>query len=68
MTTDDVPYLLRLKKVPKRFVSRFKSKTKLNIQFGAGTNQNNVDEVIVPNPNNVGIGLPNSIFKTRHCV
>lgn len=60
---NDVPYLLRLKKVPKRFVSRFKSKTKLNIQFGAGTNQNNVDEIIVPNPNNVGIGLSNSIFK-----
>jgi len=59
----EVPYLLRLKKVPKRFVSRFKSKTQLNLQFGAGTNQNNVDEEIIPNPNNVGIGLSNSIFK-----
>ena len=61
----DVPYLLRLKKVPRRFVSRFKSKTQLNLQFGAGTNQNNVDEEIIPNPNNVGIGLPNSINKTK---
>lgn len=62
---NEVPYLLRLKKVPRRFVSRFKSKTQLDIQFGAGTNQNNIDEVIIPNPDNVGIGLPNSINKTK---
>jgi hypothetical protein len=61
--SDEVPYLLRLKKVPKRFVTRFKSKTQLDIQFGAGTNQNNIDEVIVPNPDNVGIGLPSTISR-----
>ena len=61
----EVPYLLRLKKVSKRYVSRFKSKTQLDIQFGAGTNQNNTDEVIIPNPDNVGIGLPNSINKVK---
>lgn len=60
---ENVPYLLRYKKVPRRFVSRFKSKTQLSLQFGAGTNQNNTDEVIIPNPDNVGIGLPNSIDK-----
>ena len=54
----DVPYILRLEKVPRRFVSRFKSKTQLEVQFGAGTNQSNIDEDIVPNPSNVGIGLP----------
>ena len=56
--SSDVPYVLNLKKVPRRFVSRFKSKTQLEIQFGAGTNTSNVDEIITPNPNNVGIGLP----------
>lgn len=61
----EVPYLLRLKKVPRRHVSRFKSKTQLDIQFGAGTNQNNINEVIIPNPDNVGIGLPNSISKIK---
>jgi len=61
--SNEVPYLLRLKKVPRRYVTRFKSKTQLDIQFGAGTNQNNIDEVIIPNPDNVGIGLPNSISK-----
>ena len=62
---NEVPYLLRLKKVPRRFVSRFISKTELNIQFGASTNQNNIDETIIPNPDNVGIGLPNNINKTK---
>jgi hypothetical protein len=60
-----VPFLLNLKKVPRRFVSRFKSKTQLEVQFGAGTNQDNVGEVITPNPDNVGIGLPSSIDKMK---
>jgi len=54
----DVPYLLRLKKVPRRFVTRFTSTNNLQIQFGAGTNTQNNDEEIIPNPNNVGLGLP----------
>jgi hypothetical protein len=54
----EVPYLLRLKKVPRRFVTRFLSPINLQIQFGAGTNTQNNDEEITPNPNNVGLGLP----------
>ena len=53
----DTPYLLKLKKVQYRFTTRFKNATTLQIQFGAGTTSD-LDEVIVPNPNNVGIGLP----------
>jgi len=53
----DVPYLLQLKKVQRRFATRFTSATNLQIQFGAG-NPNDVDETVTPNPNNVGIGLP----------
>jgi hypothetical protein len=56
-SVNDVPYLLRLKKVARRFVSRFKSPTQLQIQFGAGSSADS-DEEIIPNPNNVGIGLP----------
>ena len=56
--SDEVPYILRLTKVPRRFVSRFKSKTQLEIQFGAATNPNNINEEITPNPENVGLGLP----------
>ena len=53
----DAPYLLRLKQVQRRFVTRFVSSGSLQIQFGAGATTNN-DEEIVPNPDNVGLGLP----------
>ena len=60
----EVGSLLRLKKVPRRFVSRFVSSNNLNsgsatlqLQFGAGST-NDYDEQISPNPANVGIGLP----------
>ena len=53
----EVPYLLRLKRVQRRFVTRFKNKTTLELQFGAGTNNVN-DEELIPNPDNVGLGLP----------
>ena len=52
-----VPYLLQLKTVPRRFVTRFKDSNTLQIQFGAGTVAD-FDELITPNPDNVGIGLP----------
>ena len=53
----DTPYLLRLRKTPRRFVTRFNSTGNMQIQFGSG-NSKDVDEVITPNPNNVGLGLP----------
>ena len=53
----DTPYLLKLKKVQHRFATRFRNSTTLQIQFGAGTTSDS-DENIIPNPDNVGIGLP----------
>ena len=53
----EVPYLLQLKKVQRRFVTRLTANNNLQIQFGSG-NPNDTDELITPNPNNVGIGLP----------
>ena len=53
----DAPYLLRLRKTPRRFVTRFTSTGNLQLQFGSGTTSD-VDEVIVPNSDNVGLGLP----------
>jgi hypothetical protein len=53
----DTPYLLKLEQVQRRFVSRFISSGSLQLQFGAG-NVGDTDEEIIPNPNNVGIGLP----------
>lgn len=54
---DTVPNLLKIKKVQRRFTSRFLDRTNLQLEFGAGTTADN-DEEIVPNPNNVGLGLP----------
>ena len=54
----EVPYLLQLRKAPRRFVTRFTSPTTMQIQFGAGTNTANNDEEIIPNTDNVGLGLP----------
>tara|TARA_R110001592_G_scaffold37424_4_gene124846 strand:- start:10282 stop:12174 length:1893 start_codon:yes stop_codon:yes gene_type:complete len=50
------PYLLKLKKVPKRFISRFKSREELEIQFGPGSTDN-ADSIITPDPNNIGLGI-----------
>jgi hypothetical protein len=55
---DNTPYLLQLKKVQRRFVTRFLDPTTLQIQFGSGTNTSNTDEEVIPNPDNVGLGLP----------
>jgi hypothetical protein len=54
---DDTPFLLKLKKVARRFTTRFTSLSNLQIQFGAGSPSDTTEE-ITPNPNNVGIGLP----------
>jgi len=56
-TDVNVPYLLKLKQVQRRFATRFINPTTLQIQFGAG-NTNNVDEEVTPNADNVGLGLP----------
>ena len=56
------PYLLSLKKVPRRFVTRFTSTGNLQLQFGAGTTGQD-DSVITPDPTNVGLGTGNGISK-----
>jgi hypothetical protein len=53
----DTPYLLQLEQVQRRFTTRFIDSGSLQIQFGAGT-ANDTDETIIPNPDNVGLGLP----------
>jgi len=58
----DTPYILKLEKVQRRFASRVISTGSLQLQFGAGTAED-TDEEIIPNPNNVGIGLPFEIDK-----
>jgi hypothetical protein len=66
----EVPYLLQLKKAPRRFVSRFISLNTLQLQFGAGTTTANVEEEVIPNPNNIGSsltgGTPTSFINTAY--
>ena len=57
----DVPFLLQLKKIPRRFVSRYISPSILQIQFGAGTTTANIEETVIPNPTNIGSSLTGNV-------
>jgi hypothetical protein len=54
--TDQVPYLMKLKRVPRRFVSRLLSDGTLQLEFGAGVS-NKSDNNIIPTPDNIQLGL-----------
>jgi len=55
-STDQVPYLLSLQQVPRRFISRIISDSTLQLEFGAGLT-NYADNVIIPTPDNIQLGL-----------
>ena len=56
---DTVPYLLKLKKTPRRFVTYIIQDGSTELRFGAGISDS-PDEEIVPNPSSVGSSLPGS--------
>jgi len=62
LNNPDVSNLLRLKQVQNRFATRFLDKTNLQIQFGSGDPLDTTEEII-PNPDNVGLGLPTNQSK-----
>jgi hypothetical protein len=51
-----VPYILKLRKTPRRFVTRIRADYRTELQFGSGISSD-ADEEIIPNPKNVGLGL-----------
>tara|TARA_R110000823_G_scaffold83442_1_gene188238 strand:+ start:564 stop:2408 length:1845 start_codon:yes stop_codon:yes gene_type:complete len=53
----DAPYLLQTKSVQNRFATRFLAGNVLQLQFGAGS-PTTTTETVIPNPFNVGLGLP----------
>lgn len=55
--SDSTPYLLKVTKTPRRFVTRFINDNTLSIEFGSGILDEN-DQEIIPNTNNVGLNLP----------
>jgi hypothetical protein len=57
---DQAPFMLRLKKVNKRFTAQFLDSDSLQISFGAGTTGKD-SELIIPNPDNVGLGIQDGI-------
>ena len=57
VNSNDSPYILQVEKIQRRFASKFINSGSLQIQFGSG-NPSDIDEEIIPNPDNVGIGLP----------
>jgi hypothetical protein len=50
------PYILKLRKTARRFVTRVRADGKTEMQFGSGISSD-ADEELIPNPKNVGIGL-----------
>jgi len=73
---NDTPYMLRLIKTARRFTTYVRDDNKMELRFGSGVSDN-PDEVIVPNPDNVGSALsfgvthldtafdPSNFMKTR---
>ena len=59
---ETVPYILKLKKVSRRFTTFINESDQTIIRFGAGISDN-PDEEIVPNPDMVGSNLPGSPSK-----
>jgi hypothetical protein len=55
--TDQVPYLMQLQRVPRRFVSRILSDNTLQLEFGAGLSKDKTDSQIIPTPNNIQTGV-----------
>lgn len=54
------PNLLKLKKVSRRFVTRFTSQGVLQVQFGAGVSTED-DNEFLPDPTNIGYGLKQGV-------
>jgi hypothetical protein len=53
----NVPYILKTLQTPYRFATRILSPSIIQLQFGSGNPSDTVEEII-PNPDNVGLGLP----------
>jgi hypothetical protein len=53
---NQVPYMIQKLSVPRRFTSRFRADGLLEIEFGPGINSV-ADTAVLPNPNNVSVGL-----------
>ncbi len=58
---DKVPYLVNLLETPNRFVSRIRTDDVIELQFGSGMYINDPDDIIIPNPDTIQLGLVPSV-------
>jgi hypothetical protein len=58
----DTPYLMKLKRTPRRFATYLRDDNRMEIRFGSGISDN-PDEEIIPNPDNVGSSLSTGVSK-----
>ena len=56
------PYLLKLIRIQRRFTTRFDGSGVMHVAFGSGVSSS-PDETVIPNSDNVGMGLIDSISK-----
>jgi hypothetical protein len=54
--SDNVPYLMQLQRIPRRFVSRILSDNSLQLEFGAGLSTDKTDSQIIPTAGNITAG------------
>jgi hypothetical protein len=62
-----VPYILEVKKVPKRYSVKINSDNTTELQFGSGDVNLN-DDQILPNTKNIGLGLASSIKRLNDAI
>jgi len=60
-SSNQVPYLLSYLETPNRFVSRIRTDDVVELQFGSGMYVNDNDDVIIPTPDNIQLGLVPSV-------
>jgi len=58
----DTPYLMKLIRTPRRFVTYLRGDNRTELRFGSGVSDN-PDEEIIPNPDNVGSSLSTGVSK-----
>jgi hypothetical protein len=60
-SSNQVPYLLSYLETPNRFVSRIRTDDVIELQFGSGMYINTPDDIIIPTPDNIQLGLVPSV-------
>ena len=60
-SANQVPYLLNYLETPNRFVSRIRTDDIIELQFGSGMYVNTADNIIIPTPDNIQLGLVPSV-------